>query len=109
MRGQRTDLPTAAQAKALDDMGYRRGQIADITGMKFTTIYDILHGKNGWDRIIRDDQLFNQYRQEQKRIMKTGSVELAKSALEQNRKKLPQASAAQSAMILWGFERQGTA
>ena len=97
-RGQRTDLPTAATATAMGDLGYQPGEIAAATGLPPGTIDDIINGRHGWDR-MQNDPVFKEYREREKRIMHTGSIEIAKKALGQIERKLPQASAAQSAMI----------
>ena len=97
-RGRQTDLPTAATAKAMHEMGIQTGEIASGLGVPEATVDDIVHGRHGWGR-IHNTPLFNEYRVQQKRIMQTVSVELAKKALKQIEGKLLEASAAQAAVI----------
>ena len=97
-RGRRTDLPTAATARAMSEMGFQTGQIAEAIGLAEGTVDDIVNGRHGWGQMI-NEPVFNEYRVRQKRIMQTASIELAKKALGQIENKLPQASAAQAAVI----------
>lgn len=97
-RGRRTNLPTAATAKAMAEMGFQTGQIAESIGLPEGTVDDIVHGRHGWGRMLNDPS-FNAFRVQQKRVMQTASIELAKKALKQVEEKLPQASALQAAAI----------
>ena len=97
-RGRRTDLPKAATAKAMSEMGFQSGQIAESIGLPEGTVDDIVNGRHGWGRML-NEPVFREYRVQQKRLMQTSSIELAKKALKQIDEKLPQASAAQAAMV----------
>jgi hypothetical protein len=55
-KGIRTAKPTAAQAKALADIGYQGSQIAEATGLPARTVDDIINGRNGWGEITANDQ-----------------------------------------------------
>ena len=98
-RGVRTSMKRAAEAKALSELGHARGEISKLTGVGARTVSDIIAGRNGWAGIMENDPRFNACRMESKRALQVGSVELAKKALEQIEKKLPQASAAQAGVI----------
>jgi hypothetical protein len=60
---------------------------------------DIINGRNGWGRIIANDQAFKQYRSDAKRKMQAASVQLSKKALRQIENKIDKASAPQAAMV----------
>lgn len=102
-RGRRTNLPTAATAKAMSELGFQTGEIAGAIGLPEGTVDDIVNGRHGWSRMLQNP-VFNEYRVQQKRLMQAASVELAKKALKQVETKLPQASAAQ-AVVIYGVLR----
>src|SRR5918994_6637438 len=81
-RGKRTSISTAAQAKALADIGYQGSQIAEATGLPTRTVDDIINGRMGWGRIIANDQAFKQYRTDAKRKMQAISIQLSQKALQ---------------------------
>lgn len=97
-RGRRTALPKAATAKAMSEMGFQTGEIAGAIGLPEGTVDDIVNGRHAWGKMLQNP-VFNEYRVQQKRLMQTASVELAKKALKQVELRLPQASAAQAVMI----------
>lgn len=102
-RGRRTNLPTAATAKTMSELGFQSGEIAGAIGLPEGTVDDIVNGRHGWSKMLQNP-VFDAYRVQQKRLMQTASVELAKKALKQVEEKLPQASAAQ-AVIIYGVLR----
>jgi len=99
MRRRQTNIPSAARAKALHDAGFKMGEIVDATGIPQRTIYDIVNLKGKWADICQDNEIFRTYRDEVKKVIQTGSLELAKQCLNQIEVKLPQASAAQAAVV----------
>lgn len=98
-RGSRTPILTAAQAKALAETGYTRGQIARATRLSKSTVADIIAGRGAWGEMMQSEHRFNSHRVEVKRRLQVSSLELSKKALQQVEDKLPQASAAQAAVI----------
>ena len=98
-RGKRTSISTAAQAKALADIGYQGSQIAEATGLPTRTVDDIINGRMGWGRIIANDQAFKQYRTDAKRKMQAISIQLSQKALQQIENRIDKASAPQAAMV----------
>ncbi len=95
----RTNIPDAARAKAMHEAGIRIGEIVEATGVSQRVIYDIVHGVGKWGQIVHNDERFKQYRDEVKKQLQTGSLELSKKCLTQIEDKLPQASAAQAAVV----------
>jgi hypothetical protein len=62
-------------------------------------VTNIINGTHGWQEIKDSDAQFLKYRQQVKRELQVGTLELTKKCLAQIEDKLPTASAAQSAMI----------
>ena len=98
-RGKRTDLPTAAQATALAEIGYQGTQIAQATGLPARTVDDIINGRNRWGEIIGNSQAFKQYRSDAKRKMQAALITLSQKALQQIENRSDKASAPQAAMV----------
>ena len=105
MRGRKLPIHLAASAAGLKDVGFSQGAIAGMLKVPKQTISDILNRHGRWEEITHNDTLFNEYRKEARRLIHTGSVELIQQCLEQIEKRLPDASAAQSAVVL-GILRQ---
>jgi len=99
MRRLQTNLPNAARAKALHDAGIKMDDIVEATGIPQRTIYNIVNMKGPWADIVQNERLFNEYRVEVKKQLQTGSLEIAKGALHQIERRLPEASAAQASVI----------
>ena len=104
-RGRRTNLQTAATAKALSDFGYNKGLIAEKVGLPYRTVDSIIRGEGKWSEIIRNEPLFEEYRKEIKAILQIKSLYLADRCLDQIEKKLSKASAPQAAVTM-GILRQ---
>ncbi len=96
---RQTNLPDAARAKALHDAGIKMSDIEEATGIPPRTIYDIVNMKGPWAEIVTNNEVFREYRDQVKKQLQTGSLELAKKAQNQIDVKLPDASAAQAAVI----------
>jgi hypothetical protein len=60
---------------------------------------DIINGRNGWGKIIANDQAFKQYRSDAKRKMQAASITLSQKALQQIENRIDKASAPQAAMV----------
>lgn len=105
MRGRKLPIHLAGSAAGLKDVGFSQGAIAGMLKVPKQTISDILNRHGRWEEITHNDTLFNEYRKEARRLIHTGSVELIQQCLEQIEKRLPDASAAQSAVVL-GILRQ---
>jgi len=99
MRRLQTNLPDAARAKALHDAGIKMDDIVDATGLPQRTIYNIVNLVGPWAEIVTNNEIFQRYRNEVKKMIQTGSLELSKACLNQIEVKLPQASAAQAAVV----------
>ncbi len=68
-RGVRTDLQTAATAKAMRDVGYDIGEVARKMGMAYGTVQDIVEGVSPWDEITKDEPVFQEYRESIKKVL----------------------------------------
>jgi hypothetical protein len=101
--GKKTALPLAAAALEFMEAGHTAPQVADMLKLTVETVTNIFHGRHGWDRLHNDPE-FLKYRQVAKRQMQAATSEIAKSALLQIARKLPQASAA-SATYVYGILR----
>ncbi len=95
----RTSLPDAARAAALHEAGIRMGEIVEATGIPRRTIYGIIYGEPEWREILNNDERFKEYRNEVKKQLQTGTLELSQKCLIQIEDKLPAASAAQAAVV----------
>jgi transcriptional regulator with XRE-family HTH domain len=92
-------LNLAAQARAMADMGMEQKKIADATGINQRTVSAIARGDGRWGEILRSNEFFKKYLEEQKRKLHVASMELSERALEQVEKKIDKASAYQAAGI----------
>ena len=102
MRGSRTPLHLAAQAKALHDDGISRSAIAQATGIPIHTVDDILYGGPAyvtWQSLSTTDA-YKEARERNKLVFQGAMGEIARQALVQIERKLPEASAKDAAIVL---------
>ena len=83
LRGKRTAISHAAEAKAVADIGHQGTQVAEATGLPARTVADIINGRARWGDIIANDQAFKHYRSDAKRKMQAASIKLSQKALQQ--------------------------
>ena len=96
---QRTSLPIAATAAAMHESGVSVTDISGATGLPKRTIYKIINGDHQWAEILHNDDRFKLYRDEVKRQLQAGSLELSKKCLDQIEDRLCDSSAAQAAVV----------
>jgi hypothetical protein len=103
MRTERTDLETAATVAAIGDLGHGPRGIAQTLDVPKSTAHDGLRGSHGWGD-LKDTSAFKQRRAEIKQALQAASLEIARQALAQIERKLPDASA-RDAAIVYGVMR----
>jgi hypothetical protein len=95
MRGERTDLPTAALVIELrETQGLSQRRISKETGVPLTTVHSILNRAHGWDEVA-EGEVFKRHRQEQNKVLEQANRTLAKKSLEMAETKMEKASYSQ--------------
>ena len=54
-RGKRTDPTAAVLAKVMAEMGFELGLIAEITGLRRSTVNDIIQGHGPWQQMPQNE------------------------------------------------------
>jgi len=103
-RGRQTDIPTAARATALAELGYSGTQIEALTGLNARTVWGILNNEASWGE-IKEGPVFKQNRLRQKEALESSTRLLAAKCLVQVENKIDQVSAYQ-AVGMYGILRQ---
>ena len=96
-QGQRTDFVTAAQGIALKQAGYSGKEIENKIGLDEVTLWGILKGICGWDK-IKSTPVFEEYRAKAKREIQSLTLVGMKAAIDQFLVKIPEASARDAAV-----------
>ncbi len=104
MRRRQTDIPTAARATALAELGYSGTQIEALTGINARTVWGILNNEASWGE-IKETPVFKHNRLKQKEALETASRMLAGKCLIEVEKKIDKVSAYQ-AVGMYGILRQ---
>ena len=89
---RRTDLPTAALVMELGKTeGRSTRDVSKLTGVRRTTVENILNGAHGWDQVAQSDA-FKWHRQEQNRALEQANRTMAAEALKKAWGKMDKAS-----------------
>ena len=94
-RGRQTDIPTAARAVALAELGYSGTQIEALTGLNARTVWGILNNEASWGE-VKERSVFKQNRLKQKEALEAATRLLAAKCLVEVEKKIDQVSAYQA-------------
>ena len=102
MRGSRTPLHLAAEAKALYDSGLSRSAVAHATGLPLHTVDTILYGRSHYVtwQALPTTEAYREARERNKLLFQTAMGEITRQALVQIERKLPDASAKDAAIVL---------
>ena len=103
-RGRQTDIPTAARAAALADLGYSSPQIEGLTGVNARTVWGILNDEASWGE-IKESPVFKANRHKQKEALEAATRLLAARCLVEAEKKIDTISPYQ-AVGMYGILRQ---
>ncbi len=96
--GRRTNVTMAATVKALSESGQSLTKISKDTGVPKSTCADIVNLRNGWDKLMSESH-WTEYRNQTKRGLQAGFLELGRQALEIAEKKLHLSSASQAGVL----------
>ncbi len=105
-RGKRTDPTAAVLAKVMGEMGFEPGLIAEIVGLKRSTVNDIIRGNGPWSQTSQNE-LLERTRLRLRRAIENVADDLAMKAIARLEEKIEKASIIELCSILNALGRIG--